>query len=237
MVGRLVEQQQAGPAEQQLGQRDAHLPAARERLGRLGEVVLAEAQAAQHGRDAQVDAVAVVAPEALLQLGVADQHRLVLALGNAVVAEPLLERVHLGLLVEQLGEGDRRLVEERPPAVVEAVLRQVADGQAGRLDDLARVGLVEAGQHPQEGRLAGAVRAAEADPVALADLPGHVLEQDAVAEGLVELGELDHGGRPGGHANPAIVAGSGAAPADGKTGSSGQPAACGVNARDDHGLG
>ena len=33
MVGGLVEQQQVGPAEQQLGQRDAHLPAARERLG------------------------------------------------------------------------------------------------------------------------------------------------------------------------------------------------------------
>ena len=105
MVGRLVEQEQPGPAEQQLGQRDAHLPAARERLGRLGEVVLAEAEAAQHGGDAQVDAVAVVAAEALLQLGVADQHRFVLALGHAVVAEPGLERVHLGLLAEQLGEG------------------------------------------------------------------------------------------------------------------------------------
>ena len=40
MVRRLVEQEQAGPAEQELGERDAHLPAAREGLGRLLHVVL-----------------------------------------------------------------------------------------------------------------------------------------------------------------------------------------------------
>ena len=34
VVRGLVQQQQLGPAQQQLGQRDAHLPAARERLGR-----------------------------------------------------------------------------------------------------------------------------------------------------------------------------------------------------------
>ena len=38
MVGRLVEQQQVRLAEQQLGERDAHLPAAGERLGRPLEV-------------------------------------------------------------------------------------------------------------------------------------------------------------------------------------------------------
>ena len=38
MVGRLVEQQQVRLAEQQLGQRDPHLPAAGERLGRPLEV-------------------------------------------------------------------------------------------------------------------------------------------------------------------------------------------------------
>ncbi len=197
MVGRLVEQEQPGPAEQQLGQRDAHLPAARERFGRLGEVVLAEAEAAQHRGDAQVDAVAVVAAEALLQLGVADEHRFVLALRHAVVAQPGLERVHLGLLAQQLGEGHRRFVDQRPAAVVEPVLRQVADGEAARGDDLAGIGLVDAGQHPEQGGLAGPVRAAQADPFPVADLPGDVVEEDAVAEGLVELRELDHGAAGG----------------------------------------
>ncbi len=204
VVGRLVEQQQAGPPEQQLGQRDAHLPAARERLGGLAEVVLAEAEAAQHGRDPQVDAVAVVAAELLLQLGVADQHRLVLALGHAVVAQPRLERVHLGLPRQQVGEGRRRLVEQGPAAVVQAVLRQVADGQPARGDHLAGVGLVDAGQDAQQGGLAGPVRAAQADPLPIADLPGDVVEEDAVAEGLVELRELDHVGAAGRCANPVL---------------------------------
>ena len=63
VVRRLVEQQQRRPAEQQLGQRDAHLPAARERLGRLVEVGARESKAFEHLRHAQVDAVAVLPPE------------------------------------------------------------------------------------------------------------------------------------------------------------------------------
>ena len=38
VVRRLVEQEQRRPAEQQLGERDAHLPAAGKRLGRLVEI-------------------------------------------------------------------------------------------------------------------------------------------------------------------------------------------------------
>ena len=63
VVGRLVEQQQAGLLQQQLRQRDAHLPAAGERLGRPLRVRLREAEAAQHRRDLQVDGVAVAVPE------------------------------------------------------------------------------------------------------------------------------------------------------------------------------
>ena len=46
MVGRLVEQQQVRLAEQQLGERDPHLPAAGERLGRPLEVLGLEPEAA-----------------------------------------------------------------------------------------------------------------------------------------------------------------------------------------------
>ena len=69
----------------------------------------------------------------------------------------------------------------------QAVLRQVADGQVGRLDDAAGVRLVEPGQHLEQRRLAGAVRPAQADTIAVADLPGDVVEQRAVAEGLGEF--------------------------------------------------
>ena len=77
----------------------------------------------------------------------------------------------------------------------QAVLRQVADGQRGRLEDRARVGLVEPGHHLQQRGLAGAVRTAQADALAIRDLPRDVVEEDAIAEGLGEVGELDHADR------------------------------------------
>ena len=195
VVRRLVEQQQTGPAEQELGERDAHLPAARERLGRLLHVLLREAEAAQDGVDLQVDAVALEPPEALLQIAVAAEHPRVLGLVRAVVGEPILERGDLGAHVEQRLERLPGFFDERPSRVVEAVLRQVADRQPRGLDDQPAVGLVEPGQHLEQCRLARAVRAAEADAFAVVDLPADGVEEDAVAERLAQVGELDHGRR------------------------------------------
>ena len=61
MVRRLVEQQQRRAPEQQLRERDPHLPAAGERLGRLREVVALEAEAVEDLRHAQIDLVAFFA--------------------------------------------------------------------------------------------------------------------------------------------------------------------------------
>ena len=99
--------------------------------------------------------------------------------------------MHLRLHVEQRLEGAAGLLEDGAARVGEAVLRQVADGQPGRLDDGAGVGLLETGQHLEQRGLAGAVRAAQADAVAVADLPGDVLEEGPDAEGLGEVCELN----------------------------------------------
>ena len=111
MVGRLVEQQQAGASEQQLGERDAHLPAARERLAGAVEVRRREAEPAQHGRDLQIDAVAFEPPELLLQIAVARQHRRVLVVVGVVVSEAVLDRGNLGAHVEQRLEGQAGLLD------------------------------------------------------------------------------------------------------------------------------
>ena len=58
--------------------------------------------------------------------------------------------------------------------------------RARRPDDLAAVGLVEAGQDAQQRGLAGAVGTAQPDAVAVADVPGDGVEQHAVAEALGE---------------------------------------------------
>ncbi len=108
------------------------------------------------------------------------------------IGEPFFERVHLRFHVEQRLKGGGGFVEQGVTGVREAVLRQIADRQAVRLDDQAGVRLVHPGEHLEQRGLAGAVRAAEADPFARADLPGHTVEQDTLAKRLAELGELDH---------------------------------------------
>ena len=119
VVGRFVEQEQARPAEQQLGERDAHLPAARKRLAGLVQILWGKAQAAQDGRDLQVDAVPLLAPERLLQLAVAREHRGVLGLGGRVVGQAFLERGDLGTHVEQRLEREPRFLEQRATGVAE----------------------------------------------------------------------------------------------------------------------
>ena len=98
----------------------------------LSKSALREAEALEHLRHAQVDAVALLAPEELGEVVVADEQRLVLAVGQRRVGQRVLDAVDLGARLEQRLEGERRLVDERAAGVLEAVLRQVADGQAGR---------------------------------------------------------------------------------------------------------
>ena len=66
MVGRLVEQQQVRFLQQQLRQRDAHLPAAGELVGQPRPVFFAEAETSQHRSDFGLDRVAVARPEFVL---------------------------------------------------------------------------------------------------------------------------------------------------------------------------
>ena len=187
VVGRFVEQQQVGLIEQQLGEGDAHLPAAGKRFGRALEVGRLEAEALENGPGLQLDAVAVVHAEAILQIAVAVQHLVVVGFGDRRIAQSILEGVHLGFDREQRLERARCFFEQGPPGVRQAVLGQVSDRQCGRLEDGARVRLVHAGHHLQQRGLAGTVRTAQPDPFAISDLPGDVVEQNAVAEGFGEL--------------------------------------------------
>ena len=102
------------------------------------------------------------------------------------MAEPLFQIGNLVADVEQRLERERGLFAERVAAVGQAVLRQIADRQAGGLDDGAAVRFVEPGEHPQQRGLAGAVRAAEADTLAVVDLPRDAVEQGSVAERFCE---------------------------------------------------
>jgi len=123
-------------------------------------ILRTETETAQHRRDAQVHAVALCEPEAILQLAVAREHRVVLVLRDRRITEPVLDVVHLRFHVEERLKRAARFLEHRAARVRQSILREIADGEIRRLDDAARVGLVEAPEHPEERRLARAVWAA-----------------------------------------------------------------------------
>ena len=162
----------------------------------LAKSVFAKPEPFEHLRHPQFDAVALFAPEEIGQVVVPHEQTLVFAVRQVRIRQGVFDPVDLRAGLEQRPEGERRLVDQAAPGVVQAVLRQVADGQAGRLDDRAAIGLVEPGQDAEQSGLAGAVRPAEADAIAVADRPGHRVEQDAFAECLGEIGELDHADEP-----------------------------------------
>ncbi len=67
MVCRLVQQQNIRLLEQQLGQRDAHLPAARELLGPAFPVLFSESQAIEHGPHLRLDRIPVVSTKLAIE--------------------------------------------------------------------------------------------------------------------------------------------------------------------------
>jgi len=191
VVGGLVHQQQVGAGQEQLGERDAHLPAARELLCAARRVLRGEAEPFQYVRDTGVDLVAAQLAEALAHLGVALEQALVVAvLGR--VRELVLDRVLLVLERQQVLEGLLQLRPHRAAVVDDAVLGQVADRRVRGHPDAARVRLLEPGQHAQERRLPRAVGSRQANPVPLADVPAHLLEEDAVRVTLAQAFDVDH---------------------------------------------
>jgi hypothetical protein len=106
------EQEQSGPAEQKFGQRNAHLPPARERFGRLPEVRLRETKSLEDLRDPQLDAVALLATVELGQIVVAHEQPFVCAIGEARIGQGVFDMVHLCLGLEQRLERERRFIEQ-----------------------------------------------------------------------------------------------------------------------------
>ena len=106
VVGRLVEQQQVGPARQRASEVEAHAPAAGELGDAALEVGVFEPESREQARGAGLGAVAVERRVALVQL--AEARAIVRAFG---VGERLLDRTQLVVTVEH--EVERAAVERR----------------------------------------------------------------------------------------------------------------------------
>ncbi len=182
VVGRLVEQEQVGTARERARERGAGELSAGEGLEAAVEILVGEAEPAQHRRCVVAPAVAAGVLETGLRLAVAAER-----LGRVVAARHrLLEPAQLALGVDQVGrarEGvlpQREAAEPRRPLVVQRHARALLPGE------LAARQLGLADQGAQQRRLAGAVRAREREPVAALDLERDAVEQRLAGELLAE---------------------------------------------------
>ena len=192
MVGRLVEQHRVGPHQQDAGERDAHLPAARERADVAVHHLLAEAEAREHLARAGLERVAAELLEARLHLAVALDDALHLV-GAVRIGHGVLELVQLGRHRAHRAGAIHRLGHGAVPRHLADVLAEVADGDAAIDRDLALVGLLLAGDHAEQGGLAGAVRPDQADLLAAVESRRGLDEEDLVAVLLADVVETDHG--------------------------------------------
>ena len=183
VVGWLVEHQQVWVAQEELGERDAHLPAAGEVLRGLVEVLYGKAESREDLAGAALKLVATEALEAVLGVTILLQQTvklgaglgggdLLLELGDqALVALDLLGAVNdLGkrsLLAGELG-----------------LLLQVPDGGLLGKGDGALVCGLQAHENLEEGGLAGTVGADKSPALASVELKRCLGVEGASAKGL-----------------------------------------------------
>ena len=177
VVGRLVEQQQVGILQEQPRQRGAHLPAAGEGRAGLLQLGQREAEPGQQPFGAVAAEPLVEVVELLVQVG---QRRRELQLGLAVGgrAQPVLGRRQPLLQRGSPRHRRQHRLDHRAGRERGHVLRQVADAGAAPPGERAGVGRHLACQDAEQGRLAGAVGAEQADPVVRADREAGAVEED-----------------------------------------------------------
>ncbi len=192
MIGRLVQQQQVRLFEQQLGQRDAHLPAAGEFLGALVPLLVREAEAGQNRPHLRFDGVAVAVTEFTIQVMEAVRHLRVFRAGGIQLAHLMRELFHLHFHLLQRRENRHALGENAAAGERKAVLRQVAGADAARDAELAVVERLHARQHLEQRGFAAAIRAHQACAILGRDHPVEIFKQQLGAEALAGAGKLNH---------------------------------------------
>ena len=98
----------------------------------------------------------------------------------------LLEPAQLLLDRDEIGGAGEDVLAQREASLQRRALVVQRDARALRERELAAVDLGLAGEHAQERRLAGAVRAAERDALATLHLERHAVEEQAPGQLLAE---------------------------------------------------
>ena len=171
VVGGLVQEHQVGALEQELGEHQPRLLAARERAGRTVEVGCREPQSAEDLLDAMVDRVGILVDQQLVQLVIpaagAIAVALVFGLGH------LLGRfLELALEVQERGQARPGHVHQRLVGPELGLLHQQADPDSRPDVDAPILGRLDPVEQLHERGLARPVGPDQTDPLTGADLEG-----------------------------------------------------------------
>ena len=193
MVGRLVHQQDVGPAEQDARHRHAHLPPARQRADVAVDLLVVEAEAEQHLARLRFERVAAEVVVFLLHLAEPREDPVHVP-GLRRIRHRVLELLELVMQIADAAAAENRFVEDGAARHLLDVLPEVADRQLLRHRHVALVGRLLADDHPEQRRLAGPVGPDEADLFAGIELEGGVDEEDLPAVLLADARKRNHEG-------------------------------------------
>ncbi len=189
VVGRLVEQQDVGIAEQRLREQHAQLPAGRDLAHRAVVLLDRYADAGQEGARARFGRITAELGELVLELRGAH----VVVFAGFGVRVNRIAGLHC---LPHFGVAHQHDVEHPHVFVRELVLLQLAQALAAVDRDRTRARLEVAAENFHERGLAAAVGADQAIAIAVAEPDRDVFEQRLAAELHGDVGGAEHGEYP-----------------------------------------
>ena len=187
MVGGLVQNEDVRLLEEELGQTETGQLTAGEDPHVLAPGILCKAHAGQHLLDVDVHVVAVGGVDDVLQFVVRFEKDGVVGRGRHL----LFQDLHPGHGVQHRGEGGAHLPVNIQRDIELCVLLQIAQRHAVGHAELAVIVGVDAGQDLEQGRLARAVLAHDADAVFFFHAGAHVVQDDFLAKALSEFFQMN----------------------------------------------
>ena len=181
MIGGLVEEEKIGLLQEEFGEGDAHLPAAGKFFGLAGPVVAPKAKPGEDFADFGFERVAVARAEFMLEFLVAVGDGGILLAQVVELGHVVGEGLHLFFHGVEIVEDRHALGKDGATGEGEAVLREVAGGNAPGARDGAIVERFKSAEDFHDGGFAGAVGADEADAGLRRDEPVGIFEEQFVA--------------------------------------------------------